>query len=224
MQRLIFILGIETATDNCSVGLVKGQRVIAEKSVIARSAHSEKLIDFIASVLEDKGRTEDLDGIAISIGPGSYTGLRIGLSTAKGLAFPANIPLLPIPTFSVLNQIARQEWPHQDVLLFIKSHRDYVYFKPVKADQPNILSNTNIKQAPFARVIAEYPRYTIFVGDYKFKVPEGKVLHQRYPRGRRVAQLGAQYYDQLIQDNTLEIEPFYLTGFPAEKWAEKKRV
>ncbi len=218
MNQSKFILGIETATDNCSVALVKGQRVIAEKSEIARSAHAEKLIDFIAVLLEDNISIIDLDGIAISLGPGSYTGLRIGLSTAKGLAFPADIPLLPIPTFTVLHRAARQEWPNQDLLLFIKTHRDYVYYRAVGGRQPETLSYSGIKQARFAEVMAAYPNINRLVGNFLFEVPEGKEIHQRYPRGPQVAQIAAQYYDSLFQKSNPEIEPVYLTGFPARKW------
>ena len=96
------ILCLETATTNCSVALSENGSVIALKEDrSSRYSHAEKLHPFIEEVLKETGtEASKLDAIAVSKGPGSYTGLRIGVSAAKGLCFALNIPLISIPTLT----------------------------------------------------------------------------------------------------------------------------
>ena len=98
------ILCIETATTNCSVALSVNGSVIALREDNSKGySHAEKLHVFIEEVLaESKLETTHLDAIAVSKGPGSYTGLRIGVSAAKGLCFALDIPLISLPTLEVL--------------------------------------------------------------------------------------------------------------------------
>ncbi len=97
------ILGIETASVVCGAALVRDGAVIGESQRIAPQIHSEMLLSLIDGLLRSAGvPVRELDGIACSIGPGSFTGLRIGLSTAKGLAFAADLPLVAVPTLEAL--------------------------------------------------------------------------------------------------------------------------
>ena len=94
------ILGIETSTAVCSVGLAQDSGLRAEHSLVESHIHSEKLLTLIREICDEQNlRLSQLDGVAISIGPGSFTGLRIGLSTAKGLCYSLGIPLVAFPTF-----------------------------------------------------------------------------------------------------------------------------
>jgi tRNA threonylcarbamoyladenosine biosynthesis protein TsaB len=89
-----------------SVALLAGNRCLAENSVDSSTTHSRRLIQQVAQVMRDTGLSwQQLDGIAVTLGPGSFTGLRIGLSTAKGLAMAAGLPLLGVST---LDGLARQ--------------------------------------------------------------------------------------------------------------------
>lgn len=99
-----YILNIETATKNCSVALsLNGETVACVETADAGYAHAEKLHVFIEQVLEQAAITySDLSAVAVSKGPGSYTGLRIGVSAAKGLCFALDIPLIALPTLEVL--------------------------------------------------------------------------------------------------------------------------
>lgn len=94
------ILNLETATTNCSVSLARDGNVIAIKEHDTPNySHSEQLHVFIEEVLQEASLTlNDIDAIAVSKGPGSYTGLRIGVSSAKGLCFALDIPLISIAT------------------------------------------------------------------------------------------------------------------------------
>ena len=97
------ILGIDTSTSCGSIGLIDDGSVISEYLLNTALTHSERLLRSIEYVLNQGGcSTEDLDGWALSIGPGSFTGLRIGVSTVKGLAFASHKPVAGVPTLDAL--------------------------------------------------------------------------------------------------------------------------
>ena len=97
------ILCLETATPSCSVALVHNGEVLACEEDPQGQNHSEKITLFIDSVMKKAGISyNDLDAVAVSMGPGSYTGLRIGVSTAKGLCYAVSKPLIAIPTLEAM--------------------------------------------------------------------------------------------------------------------------
>lgn len=97
------VLGIETSTEVCSVGLWIDHETSYERSIVESHIHSEKLLTLIEHVLEiEKMVPKDIHAVAVSIGPGSFSGLRIGLSTAKGLCHALDIPLMAVPTMEAL--------------------------------------------------------------------------------------------------------------------------
>ncbi|GAA4065951.1 tRNA (adenosine(37)-N6)-threonylcarbamoyltransferase complex dimerization subunit type 1 TsaB [Flavobacterium cheonanense] len=103
-----YILNIETATKNCSVALAKnGETILCKEMAEQGFSHAEKLHLFIEEIIKEAGITfSDLSAVAVSQGPGSYTGLRIGVSAAKGLCYALGIPLISVDTLTVLaNQL-----------------------------------------------------------------------------------------------------------------------
>ena len=125
------VLGIETATSVCGAAVVSGGTVQAAHAVEGSHIHAERLMAIIDRSLVQAGVVlRDLDAIAVSIGPGSFTGLRIGLSAAKGLALAAGKPVVPVPT---LEAIARQAVragaadPPRRILPVLDARRDEVY-------------------------------------------------------------------------------------------------
>ncbi len=98
------LLAFDTATKLCAVALSDGDRVIASREEASeRLTHAEHLNVFIQQVMEEAGRSlNDLTAVAVGIGPGSYTGLRIGLSAAKGLCFALDVPIIGMSTLDVL--------------------------------------------------------------------------------------------------------------------------
>jgi tRNA threonylcarbamoyladenosine biosynthesis protein TsaB len=101
---LALILNLETATAICSVALVLDGKILGLRESAQEKSHASSLTPFIADVLGEQSlKVDDLDAIAVSKGPGSYTGLRIGVSTAKGLAYASDKPLISIDTLSSLS-------------------------------------------------------------------------------------------------------------------------
>lgn len=100
MSRIILI---ETSTSLCSTALVEDGKVVCERLSDEPRAHASKTALFVSEMLSEKGlKVSDCDAVAVSKGPGSYTGLRVGVSTAKGLCFGAGIPMISVGTLDTL--------------------------------------------------------------------------------------------------------------------------
>src|SRR6056300_1884386 len=110
---MAYILHLETSTKQCSVALAFEGKLLKSRVLNLNSfSHSEKLHLFINEVLQEAGLTpKDLGAIAISKGPGSYTGLRIGVAAAKGMCYALDIPLIALDTLQILTQRAITEKP-----------------------------------------------------------------------------------------------------------------
>lgn len=143
MQPLILLL--ETSTEICSVALSKGNSVIAQRVISQPNSHSQKLSLLIQEVIEEAGVScSELSAIAVSKGPGSYTGLRIGVSSAKGFAYGLDIPLISIETLRILEKGVKRKFPDSGVVAMIDARRMEVYseiydsngevIKPLSAD------------------------------------------------------------------------------------------
>jgi tRNA threonylcarbamoyladenosine biosynthesis protein TsaB len=122
-----YILNLETATKNCSVALAKnGVTIICKETAELGYSHAEKLHVFIDEIIKEAQITfQDLSAIAVSQGPGSYTGLRIGVSAAKGLCYSLGIPLISIDTLLVL--ASKVDQPDGFVIPMIDARRMEVY-------------------------------------------------------------------------------------------------
>jgi len=131
------ILGIETATAVCGAALVSDGVVLASREVRERNVHAERLLRFVSEVLEE-GRLAPgvLDAVAVSVGPGSFTGLRIGLSTAKGLVYATGVPLVGVPTLEALaTRLARSGEVREGwILAALEARRDEVYVQIFRAE------------------------------------------------------------------------------------------
>lgn len=109
------ILQIETATTVCSVSIAQDGRVLAHKELVQRNIHAEVITVFIEEVLIAAGiKYTELNAIAVSCGPGSYTGLRIGVSVAKGLCFALDIPLIAVETLEAMTDGFIDQKSHND--------------------------------------------------------------------------------------------------------------
>ncbi|MCX7879848.1 MAG: tRNA (adenosine(37)-N6)-threonylcarbamoyltransferase complex dimerization subunit type 1 TsaB [Ignavibacteria bacterium] len=125
------VLAIDTTTTNCSVALLKGNEIVAEYSVFIPNIHDYILAELVRRILQDsKINFDKLDYIAVSSGPGSFTGLRIGASLAKGICFDDNIKLISVPTLFSLAFAAKSflnGLEFSRIVVLIHSHKDLYY-------------------------------------------------------------------------------------------------
>ncbi len=163
------ILAIETATDVCGVALVQNQNVIAQRMRAEKYVHSEKLLPMIDEVLRDASLSaKDLDAIAVSIGPGSFTGLRIGLSTAKGLALSLGISVIAVPTLDALAYafFRAKGWSSIAVVCpMIDARRDEAFFCFYRIDAAGVRRQSEYAIALKSKIVEMAPRSVMFVGD-----------------------------------------------------------
>lgn len=124
---MALILNIETSTEVCSVNLARDGKLICERESLEGLNHSQLLTLFIDELFSKSGSSPgDLDAVAVSKGPGSYTGLRIGVSVAKGLCYTLDIPLLAVGS---LEAMGRYTADHQD--LYLPEKKDGVLYCPM---------------------------------------------------------------------------------------------
>ncbi|NLN07428.1 MAG: tRNA (adenosine(37)-N6)-threonylcarbamoyltransferase complex dimerization subunit type 1 TsaB [Firmicutes bacterium] len=122
----MFVLGIDTTTLVCSVAVVSENMVVAEYTLQVKKTHSQRLLPLIATMLADSGLTPaELDGVAVVAGPGSFTGVRIGIVTAKALGQALGIPLCGISTLEAL--AAQHPWFDGLVCPILDARRRQVY-------------------------------------------------------------------------------------------------
>lgn len=227
---MALILNLETATTVCSVALAKDGQVIASKEQHGDYSHAENLTLFIEAVLKQaKLSLTDVDAIAISKGPGSYTGLRIGVSTAKGLCYSLNKPLIAIDTLQHLALAGATELGTTAVAdsLFcpmIDARRMEVYcgvydknnkeVKPVAAEI--------IDEQSFSGLLNDHTIY--FFGDGAMKCknvldknPNAVFLDRVVISAKSMAMLAEKAFWEKRFEDTAYFEPFYLKDFVAGK-------
>jgi len=215
---MTYILQIETATRNCSVALARdGQTLICKEIAESGYSHAEKLHVFIEEILKEAQlEFKDLSAIAVSQGPGSYTGLRIGVSAAKGLCYSLNIPLLAIDTLETLARKLKIE--NGVILPMIDARRMECYtavfdqnYKKIKVIQSEIIDENSF---------SEMEDTIHFVGDGAAKckavLTEAKFIYHdeiEFPSANEMSLIA---YDKYKKNDTVDVayfEPFYLKDF-----------
>ena len=135
------ILSIETSTSICSIALHTDGEYVDSEVNFGKGAHSELLVRMISELLARTGVSpSQLDSIAVSEGPGSYTGLRIGVSTAKGLAYAWDLPLISIPTMRLLAYAAIEQLGDIDVIIPLLDARSMEVYREVFDSTLNTLA------------------------------------------------------------------------------------
>lgn len=213
------ILCIETSTTNCSVAIsVDGKIKAIREENNQKFSHAEKLHVFIDEVLNEAAIDKnDLDTIAVSKGPGSYTGLRIGVSAAKGLCFALDIPLISIPTLEVLTQQAQCEDCY--IIPLLDARRMEVYSavfnskkEQIRETRAEILNENSFQEYLEARK-------TIFLGDgaAKFKKfcdhKNAVFLDEKFPSSANMIILAEAKFKISDTEDVAYFEPFYLKEF-----------
>lgn len=219
---MAYILNIETATKNCSVSIAKdGKTIICLELATENFSHAEKLHVFIADVLaQAKINFSDLKAIAVSQGPGSYTGLRIGVSSVKGLCYALNLPMLAIDTLSLLaSQITVEEGI---VVPMIDARRLEVYsaFYDKRGNQLREIKAEIIDENSYQEISEKMH----LVGDGALKLKsilkdEKFIFHDEivFPSANEMSKLSFEKYKKSDFVDVAYFEPFYLKDFVLNK-------
>jgi tRNA threonylcarbamoyladenosine biosynthesis protein TsaB len=226
------ILQIETATTSCSIALAIDSKVVAFKQINERNIHAEVITLFIDELVTSANLTyNNLDAIAVSSGPGSYTGLRIGVSTAKGLCFALDKPLIAIETLEAMayGVIHSDDFTiEQDTLLcpMIDARRMEVYCALFDAHGQKVrpTSADIIDEYSFAEELNNHR--IIFFGDGadKCETTLGANPHAQFLTGfvnsaTFLTQKAAEKFDKKEFEDVAYFEPYYLKDFIAGKKA-----
>jgi tRNA threonylcarbamoyladenosine biosynthesis protein TsaB len=213
------ILCLETATTNCSVAIaVDGEVKAIREENNQKFSHAEKLHVFIEEVLSDaKVDKKKLEAVAVSKGPGSYTGLRIGVSAAKGLCFALGIPLISTPTLEVLAQQVNTSNSH--IIPLLDARRMEVYSAVFNSDKKQVRETKAeiLKEDSFADFLEK--RKAIFIGDgaVKFEAicKHTNAVFQKdlFPSSADMVSLAEAKYKISDTENVAYFEPFYLKEF-----------
>lgn len=218
------ILNIETATKNCSVSISReGQLVSLKELNEGKFSHAEKLHSFIVELFQESGcKMHDLDAIAISKGPGSYTGLRIGVSAAKGLCYALEKPLVSVPTLQIM-ALQVQSLKGELVVPLLDARRMEVYSAVFDHDNHQIRQTEAeiIDENSFASFLKK--GIVHFAGDGAEKCMEiikhknARFLTTIYPSAREMAVISTYKYLKADFEDVAYFEPYYLKDFVAGK-------
>ncbi len=223
------ILYIETATDVCSVALSRGMEIIGLQEEAGGNNHAKHLLPFVDEVLKQGGCTvKDLNGVAVSIGPGSYTGLRIGVSTAKGIAYTAGIPVMAVSTLESIAQGAKLLWiesfdEQPQIIPMLDARRMEVFTTRYDFNMQLLeeVSSKIVDENTFAEVLDA--QTVLFCGN---GMPKCRELLSAFPNARFVdAPVSAKNmlsaalrkWQQQEFENVAYFEPFYLKEYVAAK-------
>ena len=224
---MAIILNIETATKNCSVSISKNGKQIALKEINdGNYSHGENLHVFIEDlILETKLSLQDFNAIAVSKGPGSFTGLRIGVSSAKGLCFSLNIPLISISTLACLANALKVE--NEAVIIPLLDARRMEVYSSVfnnKHEQIRDIQAQIIDENSFSTYLDTSKVY--FLGDGAAKCKDILVhknaifLDGYFPSAKQMLALSFDKFQNNNFEDVAYFEPFYLKDFlvtPAKK-------
>lgn len=224
---MAYILSIETATPVCSVALSAGNQVVAVKESDVKNSHAEIVTVFIDELLkENRIKTSSIEAVAVSKGPGSYTGLRIGVSTAKGLCYSLDIPLIAIGTLQSMawGMACKLEDELEPSTLYcpmIDARRMEVYCALFDKENKEVLE-TNAKivdQNSFSDYLEKSK--IVFFGDGAAKCqeilthPNAVFIEDLHPSAIDLAAIAHLRFQNEQFEDVAYFEPFYLKDFIA---------
>lgn len=213
------ILNIETATKNCSVSIANNGKVIALKELNdGQYSHAEKLHEFINDIAKEAAiNLSDLKAVAVSKGPGSYTGLRIGVSAAKGLCFGLDIPLIAVNT---LESLARSISVKDSYIIPLLDARRMEVYCATFNDRFELIEDVNaaiINDASFQEFLKAKKCYFLGDGAEKCKSfithKNAEFVDGKFPSANEMALLSYRKYNENNFEDVAYFEPFYLKDF-----------
>ena len=228
MEKIILI---ETSTALCSVALAEDGVITSYRESSAPKAHASLTAVFIQEMLQERGLTlADCDAVCVSMGPGSYTGLRVGVSTAKGLCFGSGKPLLAVGTLDTLVAQASdavpneaEGSPYRHIIPMVDARRMEVYTAVFSSDEGSYAQDTEtapaiIDETSFAEYLEQGP--CLFIGDGAGKCADvirhsNAHFHQCWPKASAMLSPALAAYRAGDFKDVAYFEPFYLKEFVA---------
>lgn len=220
---MTYILNIETATTNCSVSISKdGETLVIKEDYDKNYSHAERLHVYINTVLQEANLSPtQLDAIAVSKGPGSYTGLRIGVSAAKGLCFALDKPLISVPTLmSLAHQVNKQD----GVIVSMLDARRMEVYSAIFDAQHHCIRDTQaqiLNEQSFDGFLQQGNVYFIGNGVNKTKAllssPHAVFIEDKLPSAQEMGMLSYIKFKKSDFEDVAYFEPYYLKDFVAIK-------
>lgn len=217
------VLNLETATTNCSVSIASDGNLLAIKEHNSTGySHSEQLHVFINEVLSEASLSiNDLNAIAVSKGPGSYTGLRIGVSAAKGLCFSLDVPLISIPTLRSMAQQVKGDYKF--IIPVLDARRMEVYSAVYDGDYKEVRETRAeiVDEKSFMEFAQQGKTVVIGNGAEKckdlLKHPNFSFDTELIPSAREMCSLSSDMFNASCFEDTAYFEPYYLKDFIGNK-------
>jgi tRNA threonylcarbamoyladenosine biosynthesis protein TsaB len=219
------ILLIETSTAQLSTALAEDGKLLSSRVCGEPRSQASLTAPFVRDILDEQGwKVKDLDAVCVGKGPGSYTGLRVGVSTAKGLCFGAGIPLLSAGTLDTLVCEAHRLGVVPDgcryIVPMVDARRMEVYSAVFTPDGKQLTETKPVivDAGSFAKELAEGP--VLFIGDGALKCRETLVsgnayFAAAYPTAAAMTSLAEAAYNEKRFEDVAYFEPFYLKDFVA---------
>ena len=204
-----YILAIETSSSICGVAVIHNKEILSVEEKDESRKHAELLPDLTKSSLRNINKTlDDIDAIAISIGPGSFTGLRIGLGFSKGIAYAKNLPIIPVPSMLSLAFSLKKYEPKQGIL---HSHANKVFFQTFRWKNNIPFSN----KEPLVGEIDDYFQVLSHGFHYNCEelLPNLKQLYSAKPSSSNIGQLASIHFADLVVKEPYSLVPRYIAPF-----------
>jgi len=220
------ILALDTATKNCSVAIVDDQSIMAESTSVSAQTHAIHLIEMVQRVVDMSGLTlSEIDGFAVGRGPGSFTGLRIGISTIKALAVATGKPVVGV---SNLDALAIQAAISSNMICpLMDARKGEVYFSRYRYENRNLQKIVPAQVSTLDEVLSAINTACVFVGEgarkYQKKINEkvGPYASFAAPiqntiRASTIGQLSVNRFKQENTDDVVMLAPEYIRKSDAE--------
>ena len=225
MNSDINILHIETATQVCSCAISCNNDLVFNRESFASQSHSTLLGVFVEEAIRFSRESNiKIHSVSVSSGPGSYTGLRIGISEAKGLAYGLNAKLISIPTLKIMASMVRKQIYQTTLLCPMIDARRMEVYTSVYDSSLNVLKPTSAKiidENSFMNLLTG--NRISFFGDGAFKCndfithPNAIFIPDIHPLASGMVDLSMAAYKEAKYENIAYFEPFYLKDFVASK-------
>lgn len=227
------ILALDTATLVSSVALATGDTLLAELTLQTRKTHSERLMPHVEMILAlAEADRQAIEAVAVSIGPGSFTGLRIGLATAKALAYARQVPLIGVPTLEALAFGCAA--PGAILASTMDAQKGNIYLAVYRCQPEGLEEMLPPRMTGMAEAIAVLQGFDqsplvlgeavqLFQNDLRQAGLSLAEPHTAMPRAGSVAILGGKMLARGIRHDVMALEPFYIRRSEAEELWERRR-